>query len=44
MTPADSYLTWLLVGIVWITFSLLVSLALGLIARVGVWRERRGGK
>jgi hypothetical protein len=36
--------TWLLLIGVWLGFGALAALALGLIARVGAWRERGGGK
>ena len=34
--------TWLLLGAVWLGVGALMALALGLIARVGAWREGRG--
>lgn len=36
--------TWALLGAVWVALGALTALAVGLIARVGAWRERREGK
>jgi len=36
--------TWLLLGAVRLGMGAIMALALGLIARVGAWRERRGGR
>lgn len=36
--------TWLLLAAAWLSLSALFAVALGLIARVGAWRERREGK
>lgn len=35
---------WLMVAGLWIGFGCLFAIALGLLARVGAWKERRGGK
>jgi len=36
--------TWLLLGAAWLALGALMALLLGLIARVGAWRERGDGK
>lgn len=36
--------TWLLLGSAWVALAALTVLAFSVIARVGAWRERRGGK
>mgnify|MGYP001420548517 FL=1 len=36
--------TWVLLIVVWLSVGALMALALGLIARVGAWKERRGVK
>lgn len=39
MTLFGHLSTWLLIGIAWITLSLIASLAVGLLARVGKGKE-----
>ena len=36
--------TWMLLLAAWLSLGALTALAFGLIARVGAWREGRGGK
>ena len=35
---------WLLLGLAWLSLGALMALVVGAIARVGAWRERRGGR
>lgn len=36
--------TWALLAGAWLSLGTLMALVFGLIARIGAWRERRGGK
>lgn len=36
--------TWLLLAAAWLSLGALFAVALGLVARVGAWRERRNGQ
>ena len=36
--------TWLLLALVWLALGVLSAITFGLLARVGAWKERRGGK
>jgi hypothetical protein len=44
MTLLGHWYTWVLIGIVWLGLGLITATVLGVIARVGAWRERRGEK